>query len=136
MSSTECPFRLPIADNEGVTAVCDFVRRLTGASDQACLVDASACEICSQQAPLASPDVNPVVASLIYQATEQFNGEAGTQGLLLRDWARSAIKLDSALHFGPATFACDVVLRCRGDEPELERCVAGILEQKDVFVLL
>ncbi len=136
MVSISCPFRQPLETGDDDVAVCDFVRRLTGAADDRCRVHQSACEVCVQQPPLASPETNPVISSLVFHATENADGDSDSAQFLLRNWAQSAILLESAIHFAPATYCCDVLLDCRAGGRELAQIADRVLDQKNVFVVL
>ena len=140
VSSIGCPFRRPCSpdDSDGgddQVAICGFVERVTGASAHLCHVDRSACEVCVQQAPLAPPESNPVVASLVFKATQDVD-PGDSVGALLGRWATAAIHRESIVHFAPASFACDAILICDPDSPSLTRAVESILQQKEVFTLL
>jgi hypothetical protein len=78
----ECPYRKPAADSaDGDLAVCGLLQELTGALDQQlCIVRADACRACCSWFPPSPRDLNPVVASLLYNLSARILDQGGVPG--------------------------------------------------------
>ena len=87
----ECRFRQPLRSEAGVDRfACDLVRQIVGRAERgACPVRAEACAACCRR-PLPSPAaINPVIASLVYDAAAAIAARPGTSGRALAEALRA-----------------------------------------------
>lgn len=139
MDELVCPFRSDIRHHaEGETAVCGFVQRLTGADQEHCRVDRSACELCAETSLLPPPGLNPVIPSAVLSAYDAATpvGPLDPVAGALRAWAAWAIGDENVIPLPPASFACDVVIVCESDGPDISSAIAAAHAQDDVFTVV
>ncbi|MCA9136411.1 MAG: hypothetical protein KDB00_06625 [Planctomycetales bacterium] len=77
-----CPYRQSITStNEEETATCSLLVQITGVDDHPALtVGRDACEACCESYPPSTQDLNPVVASLLFEISEQIVEANGVPG--------------------------------------------------------
>jgi hypothetical protein len=104
----ECPYRQPAADApNGDLAVCGLLQELTGTlGQQLCEVRSDACRACCTWFPPSPRDLNPVVASLLYNLSAQIRDQGGVSGC---DLARAAELNELAVQNIPAEDDCVAV---------------------------
>jgi len=78
----DCPFRSDVGKiQDREMACCGFLREITGVKQvQLCHVARDACEACAETFLPSFDDINPVVASLLFNLTEQITSAGGTAG--------------------------------------------------------
>ena len=102
MTKIDCPYREPIVDTvDDELAVCALLRQVSGVSDADLYrVKRDACLSCCQWHRSTESNLNPVVASLLYQLSDyvvQRDGVDGCdkqKGIALRDFAAENLPYD------------------------------------------
>lgn len=75
-----CPFRRPVPGAVS-DAQCDLLGEILGARDEAWRrVERDACQACCRSFPPSARDMNPVIASLVYQRSSQIVELGGVSG--------------------------------------------------------
>lgn len=78
----DCPFRSDVGQiQDHETACCGFLHQVTGVSEtRLCRVARDACEACVETFLPSVNDVNPVVASLLFNLSDQISVAGGVEG--------------------------------------------------------
>lgn len=81
-SVDQCPYRrAPDGGAEDGAACCGLLAEVSGVTDDAlCRVQRDACEACCRSFPPSAEDINPVVASLLYQLSSRIAAQEGVPG--------------------------------------------------------
>jgi hypothetical protein len=99
----DCPYRdcVPTEKLHEV-ACCRLVRQIIGAEgSEWCEVRRDACEACCTSFPPSPIDINPVIASVLYNLTDRIIERGGVSGCEtdraagLQDWAAVSLELDT-----------------------------------------
>src|SRR5437870_4607434 len=84
----ECPYRAAVRDDGKERTCCGLVQQILQAEDwRHSKVRRDACEACCALAAPSPIDINPVIASLVYNATDEILEAGGVSGC---DSARAA----------------------------------------------
>ncbi len=101
----QCPFRDRVRE-QGKTEIarCRLLQEITGVDNaKLCSVRRDACEACCQSFPPSHGEINPVIASLLYQLTDQVIKAKGVDGcptgkaLALQSWATLNLEVEFSL---------------------------------------
>ncbi|HWB11888.1 MAG TPA: hypothetical protein VG826_21840 [Pirellulales bacterium] len=80
----ECPFRRPLP-GETAQARCDLLANILGVEEETlCRVGRDACQACCRSFPPAAEEMNPVLASMVYERSTRILRRGGVPGCDLR----------------------------------------------------
>jgi len=102
MHVEQCPFRDQVREEKGTeSARCRLLQEITGVEkSQWCRVGRDACEACCRSFPPSHAEINPVIASLLYQLTDRVIARGGIVGCpagkatALQSWAQVNLEVD------------------------------------------
>ncbi|HEY2157755.1 MAG TPA: hypothetical protein VGH33_19150 [Isosphaeraceae bacterium] len=101
----DCSYRRPSAEAD---ARCGLLARLTGVADaSSCTVGRDACEACCRGFPPSEDDLNPVVASLLYDLSSRIVDRGGVAGcdrdraVELNRWAAQSVPTEEDCRDAP-----------------------------------
>jgi glycosyltransferase involved in cell wall biosynthesis len=155
-----CRFRKLVEGSGGnETACCSLLARVAQVRDERlCQVGQDACEVCCSGEEPSPENINPVIASLLYNLMREVIDRGGVPGCSaaqatdLKRWAEWSLPhVDGSLHpirqtiryavpeeyqHRGRTYSCDVVLCCGDASPRTEAAVRSVLRQQNAAVLL
>jgi len=102
MHVEQCPFRDQVREEKGTEiARCRLLQEITGVEKpQWCRVGREACEACCESFPPSQAEINPVIASLLYQLTDRVIARGGIVGCpagkatALQSWAQVNLEVE------------------------------------------
>jgi hypothetical protein len=122
-------------------ASCALLERITGlAGSELCQVQVDACKACSTSFQPSVQEINPVVASLLYNLTSQVVARGGTAGCnrrrarRLQAWAEECVARTVA--GPPGGVRCDIVMCCADSSELTDRAIRSALDQEGANIVL
>ena len=138
----DCEFRRRIRQIVGgEIAECGLLQMITGATaSDLHTVRRDACESCCRSFPPGIGELNPVVASLLYDVASRIVENGGMPGCDAAKAAALQLLAERNLSLRwlppPGIPACDVVLCCEESSSLVDRAVLSALEQQEAQVFL
>jgi len=136
-------------------ATCQLLQVITGLkSDRLCSVRRDACEACCQSFPPSPTEMNPVIASLLYELTDRVIDQGGVNGCTTSKAARLQQRAEQNLDHSEEeshiisvstapserrlarTSVCDVIVCCQDSSERTERAIRSVLAQLETFAII